>query len=523
MTQRSAPASFISSVLSTAPKGQQAGGNVPLPRSLAERLWQRFTTLRGRFIALVAVMVIITCATAVVIAVSSSRAYSDLSAIGDASIPSVDAAQAIIPYMEDIDARSADYLANTNLNDVHTCPIASTGQQAGVLSIHDCASHTIDADLQLVNRELFIAGQNASYAGGRTAIEQTQAGLEEYMADINLMRHEFTLAANKNDRNDPHMQQAYQAYVSATNVLHQRISPLTVDSAYTEPNLPSCTIDGQVLAAQEWPSGGIEQNMSCLSFISKSHLDTAYDDTVRFVGISLGLVFGLCIYSCIVIVWATWSMAATTHRLINTGLTCSLLIAILFTSIVLADFDSIYGHSGDFSVIKRDYDNVYSAAILKRYATTADADQARWLLALSFNDPAASQWSQDWQAKTQAVKTLIQTAESNAQSAPAGQKIQEKWNQYATLSGQVATLANGASNQQQLLAAESLHTHTTSQAVNDFIGAVDQFSMLNHNDYTGVFTTAKDRFALLTIWSTVAFLLLGLIGAWSIMRRLKDF
>ena len=342
-----------SSILSTAPKGQQAGGNVPLPRSLAERLWQRFTTLRGRFIALVVVMVIVTCATALVIAVSSSRAYSDLSAIGDASIPSVDAAQAIIPYMEDIDARSADYLANTNLNDVRTCSIASTGQQAGVptavldksarYSVHDCASHIIDADLQLVNRELFTAGQNASYAGGRTAIEQTQAGLEEYMADINLMRHEFTLAANKNEKNDPHMQQAYQAYVAATNVLHQRISPLTADTAYAEPKLPSCTIDGHVLAAQQWPSGGIEQNMSCLSFISKSHLDTAYEDTVKFVGISLGLVFGLCMYSCIVIVWATWSMAATTHRLINIGLACSLLIAIVFTSIVLADFDSTMG------------------------------------------------------------------------------------------------------------------------------------------------------------------------------------
>jgi hypothetical protein len=516
MVQR--PAEFISSVLSTAGQARPGGTSSTVPKSFAEKSWQRFMTLGGRFVTFASAVVGITCITALVIALSSSRAYGDLDTIGTDSIPSVEAAQAVIPYMEDIDARAADYLANTNTQNASSCIIASTGQQAGNLTPHDCADRIINADLILVNHELFTAGHNATFAGGRTAVEQTQAGLQGYVSAINQMRYEYGLAVNKNDPNDPHMQQAYQAYVSATNILHQHIT-LT---AYNEPDVPSCTINGQVLAAQVWPTGSIEQNMDCLSTISKSHLDAAYDDTVKFVGISLGLVFGLCIYSCIIIVWTTWNMASITHRVINPGLLAALLIALLFTGIVLADFDAMYGLNGDFAVIKYNYQTVYNAASLKRYAAAADADQARWLLALKFKDPHANERYQEWQADTHRVTTLLQTIATGTASAQANQllvRLHADWQQYNTVSAGI----NSAQTPSNVTNAETQHIAGAGQAINGFTSTVDRFSLLNYNSYATRFAAAKARLTLLTTWCAVAFLLSGLLGLWGITRKLKEF
>ncbi len=515
MTQR--PPTLVPSVIAPAMQVSTSPA-----RSFSERLWQRFATLRGRFTMLLSAIVVITCLTTLAIALSSIRAYSDLNTIGTESIPSISAAQIIIPYQEDIDAHAADYLANTSGNEQRLCVSSITGQQLGLLSVHDCASRIIDTDLLQINQQLFLAGQNISFPGARTALEQTQAGLEAYVADINLMRYEYSQAANHSDPNDPHMQQAYQASHAAQVVLLQQLSGRVVN----EPDLPSCMLDGQVLGPQTWPDEGIEKNMLCLSALGKPRLDTAYQDTVSFFGISLGIVFGLSIYSCIFIIWATWSMVTTTHKLFNLGLTVALLVTLFSTTIVLGDFDAIYGYKGDFSVIARAYNNVYTTGILEQESAQVQADQARWLEALSFHDPNANQWGQDGQAKSQQVATLLRTLSASSQpsqATPLLAKIQQDWSQYNAQAGQVAELANSAGSASSISQAESLHINGASAAFQTFTGDVQQLSALNKSDYAGIFADARDRLALLTTWWAIVFPVLGVIGAWGIVGRLKDF
>ena len=118
--------------------------------------------------------------------------------------------------------------------------------------------------------ELYLAGHNVAFTGEHTAIVQIEAGLEEYVSDINLMRREYLQVADTNNPADSHLRNAYHDAVAATNVLHQKITPLTTGANDTEAALPTCKVGTQTLSSQTWPGGGIEQNVGCLSAISKT-------------------------------------------------------------------------------------------------------------------------------------------------------------------------------------------------------------------------------------------------------------
>ena len=515
MTQTQRPPTLIPSVIAPA---IQTGASSS--RSLSARLWRGFTTLRGRFTTLLIAILVVTCLTAVAVAISSSRAFNDLNTISTKSIPGTTAAQNIVPYLEDIDAHAADYLANVSGTLPTQCVNGQTGQQLGQLSIHDCASKIIDTDLLKLNDQLFRASQNAPYPGFQTALEQTQTGLETYIADINLMRHEYSLA-NPSNPNDPHLQQAYQASRAAQTILLQQLPGSVAD----EHNLPSCTLNGQeVIGPQTWPNSGIETNMLCLSSLGKGQEDIAYQDTVSFFGISLGIVFGLSIYSCIFLVWTTWSMATITRKFFNLGLIAALLVVLFSTTIVLMDFDAIYGHNGYFSVVDNAYNNVYTAGTLQQEGTQAQANQARWLAALSFHDgTSASQWQQDEQSKSQQVTTTLHTLSTGSQSSqtlPLIAKIQQDWHQYTTQVGTVTQLAGSASS---LNAAENLYINEASPTFQTFILDVQQFSQANTSNYQGILNEAGDRLSQLTTLWAIIFPVLGVIGAWGVSRRLKEF
>ena len=465
------------------------------------------------------VLLCITVATAIATAIYSSRAYSDLTTIGNESIPSVDGAQAVVPAIEDAQAQAAIYLANASPNAVQPCLLNSSGQRLTVLTFHDCADRNIDADLLLANHELFLAGHNVSYPGGQTAIEQTQKGLEAYSASINLMRHDFNLATNKSNPGDPFMQQAYQAYSAATNLVRRSVGGPA--SAFSEADIPACTIAGVTLPAQAWPAGGIDQNMNCLSAINKVHLDIAYQDTVKFVGVGLGVTFGLTMYSCIFLFWATWSMASTVHRAFNPLLALALLFALIVTGVVLADFDTIYGHNGSFSIIETDYNSVYSTTNLKQAATIAESDEAHWLLALAFHDPSAVSLHQAWQSHMQAAQTSLQAILSGSQSPQNVQllnSIKQDWQRYDLQSSQVASTAP-----QDLHSAETICSGSASQALQQFTAGLNQFSATRHQDYASAFNDANGRLSSLTILCAITFPLLGLIGVAGILTRMREF
>ena len=519
MTQTQRPPTLIPSVI--APAIQTTAAATP-SRNLSARLWRGFTTLRGRFTTLLIAILIVTCLTAVAVAISSSRALSDLNTISKQSIPGTTAAQTIVPYLEDIDAHASDYLANPGGTPSIPC-ISQTGQQLGQLSIHDCASKIIDTDLLALNHQLFLASQNAPYPGFQTALEQTQTGLETYVANINLMRRDYSLA-NPNNPNDPHLLQAYQDSRAAQTILLQQLP----GNVAHEPHLPPCTQPGQgLLGPQTWPTRGVETNMLCLSSLGKQQEDSAYQDTVSFFGISLGIVFGLSIYSCIFLVWTTWSMATTTRKFFNLGLIAALVVVLFSTTIVLMDFDAIYGHNGYFSVVDNAYNNVYTAGTLQQAGTQAQANQARWLAALGFHDQtSANQWQQDAQNKGQQVANSLHNLSSRAsasQDASLIAKMQQDWSQYTTQVNTITRLANTAGNTNGLSAAENLHSNAASSTFQTFIRDIQQFSQANTNAYTNILSQAGERLSQLTTLWAIIFPILGVIGAWGVSRRLKDF
>jgi hypothetical protein len=502
------------------------------PMSYSERLWRFFTMLRGQFLSFIVALLFLAALTALIVAQSASRAYNDLGALGQESIPSVDAAQTIASTLEDANARAANYLLPSSLTASAPCVLATTGLSIGTLTTHECDSRDIDADLALVNSELYSASatHSTAYRGERTAIEQTQLGLEEYVADIDLMRYEFAQATNNTLPSDPHMQQAYNAYKAATSVLYQQVVPpsagYTLDAESVPLNLlPVCILNGQTFSPQQWTGGGIEQNVGCLSFIGKTHLDQAYQDTVKFVGISLGLIFGSCIYSCILLFWATWSMSATTHRLINPGLTLALLIALVFTGIALSDFNVMYGQRGDFAVIKNDYSLVYTVANVQRYSTAAQAAQERWLLALTFNNqPDAAIWQGEQAKDMQMATTLLRSIGQNVITPQADSlllSMQRNWKTYQAASTQVDAAAH-AGDAAAIAAADHLDSGQAEPAFRQFRASVLQFSQNTRADYSKAFTDTQGMFQLLTTWCALAFLLAGLIGAVGIAVRLRE-
>ncbi len=295
-----------------------------------------------------------------------------------------------------------------------------------------------------------------------------------------------------------------------------------------EPGLPSCTLNGQTLGPQTWPNAGIETNMLCLSALGKPRLDSAYNDNVSFFGVSLGLVFGSSIYCCIFLFWSTWSLISTTRKLFQPALILALLVALVSTGVVLADFGAIYGHNGYFSVIANDYNTVYTVGTLEQEGTQVQANQARWLAALSFHDfyPTADQWQQDVQAKSRQVETALQqfVASSHAsQNASLLAKLQQDWNSYSTQVQGVNQLASSTGDATVISKAESLHSNQASAAFQAFTSDIQQFSTGNTSDYQNIQNEASGRLAALTTWWAIIFPVLGIVGAWGISRRLKDF
>lgn len=84
-------------------------------------------------------------------------------------------------------------------------------------------------------------------------------------------------------------QKARQAYLDANNVLQKTITlQPTTNSAglpiFNEPVVPPCIVRGSSEPGTTWALGSIEDNINCLNEINKTHLDSAYDDTLSFLG-----------------------------------------------------------------------------------------------------------------------------------------------------------------------------------------------------------------------------------------------
>lgn len=500
-------------------------------------LWgQARKTLKGQFVVLAVGNSILALLLSLIVSQALQRASNDLDTINTGSIPSVDAAQAMAQYSEDIDAKAADYLATGALSATVSCVlVGSNGSSVnvGALTVHNCDDRNIDAEIILANQQLFEAAHNVTYPGERTAIERITAGFEEYVADITVMRHEYAQAKSVMDTQDVHLQSAYQEYLAASDVLHQRISrtPLkNVDGTFDldEPNAPTCAINGRVLNAQTWALGSVEDAITCLNAINKDHLDAAYSDTMSFLNTSTDIALACCILFWLLLMFTTWRMMATTHRIINSGLTLALLTSLVFGITILSFFGGMSGRHGAFGqMVKDDYDSIYAAALLKRYGTAANGDESRWLIAQAFgNQQEIEHWSQDWQTNTQQVMTLIKQAQANRTWPEEDQPladIQSSWNNYYAIDGQIRQKAQDKTDVNRVLDAETLSTGDSNRTFDTFSSAVDQLSKANSNHYQTTYADTQGRLSLYITLSLTLFPLMGLVAIWGVTRRLKDF
>ena len=517
-----APPSATASVL---PAGHAPGGKAK--RRRVATFWHSASkTLKGQFFVLATVGALLALVLALFTSQSVGRASLDLDTVASGSIPSVDAAQALGQYIDDIDAKAADYLATAALTSSEPCSLVgphNTTRDLGTKTVHDCDKLNIDAEIILTNQQLFNAAHNVTYPGESTAVQRITAGFEEYVGYMTVMEHEFDQVANKSDNNDPHFKAAYDAYRAASTVLHTHIQrqPNLDESA-----LPTCTIgvDGHTASPNQWVYGGIDDNIDCLSNINYTHLQGAYSDMQGFLGLTITFCIVLCLLFCALLIFTTLRMALITHRVINVGLSLALLAGIVFSLTVVNLFTGLAGDHGAFGqMVRDDYDSVFYADQLKRYGTNANADESRWLVALAFKDSEnANHWVTDWQTNTKQVERLIVRADSNRTWPEENQPVidmQYNWHTYTDIDGQIRQKAQAG----DLLAAEQLSTGKSNEAFGNFSNAVDALSKANYNHYYDTWHTTQSALNTYILLCALFFPLSGLLAVWGISRRLRDF
>ncbi|HEX7733884.1 MAG TPA: tetratricopeptide repeat protein [Ktedonobacteraceae bacterium] len=509
----------------------------------------KLRTLKGQFILHASLILLFAGLLTLIGANTFSRASSDLATIDSGSIPSVNYAQQITQDVETIDAQAADYLATAGLTATHLCSIPTDleGHMNNVaLTNHACDEQSIDAETVLANQTLFLAAHNVTYTGEQTAIERITIGLERYLADIHQMRVDFGLATSKTDPNDPYLKQAYQAYLSAGSILHDHIDLDTISAGqiHLDPEqiasgapLPNCKlVNKQEITPDQWTQAGLTTALDCLSSINHSYLDNAYDDSGNFLGSATAWIIILALLLGLLLVTGTGRMILRSHHILNLGLLAATLLSIIFSissTVLLTSLQgqSSQGHDSDGAftqLVQDDYQSVYFAAVLKRVATDANADESRWLIALEFNDQAnVSHWQNDWNQNKQQVADLIQQAKNNRTWTEEDQPLSlmdTNWNQrYLSDDDQIRSAAQNLGDPKRLLTAENISTGQSNQDFSDFTSAVDGLAQANQNHYNQTFASINSTLMVYFVLSLVFFPLTGLLALWGVAQRLKDF
>jgi len=178
-------------------------------------------------------------------------------------------------------------------------------------------------------------------------------------------------------------------------------------------------------------------------------------------------------------------------------------------------------------MVSEDYNSVYYAAQLKHYGTAANADESRWLIAQEFGDQAAADhWQQDWLDNTSRVTKLIILAQNNRTWPEEDQPLaamQTNWNSYHTIDGQIRAAARKMSDPQRIITAERISTGISNQTFGKFTDAIDQLSFVDRSHFDQTYTSEAANLTLYTTLGLVLFPLIGLVAAWGVSRRFKDF
>jgi hypothetical protein len=521
------------STLSTPPVSTTAQNMVRRSQFNTHVLLASLKTLKGQFMLLALLSLLLCLILALTQMQSFQEASNDLNTVANGSIPSIDAAQSMAQYMEDIDAKSADYLATAPLKTLAPCSVVGYATSVGNLSVHDCDDRTITAEITQANQELYLAAHNVTYPGERTAIDRIMAGFEEYIGDIAIMRSEYSQAKNVADSQDPHMLNARHAYQQANSVLNQHINQLPLSNPngsprFAETNIPTCQENGQTLAPQTWALSSIHTNLDCLSGINKAHLDAAYNQATSQMGSNLFFAIVGNVVLWLLLGYTMLRMTLITHRLVNLGLVLALAGSLILGIGVISHFAQLSGPHGDFSqMVNDDYNSVYDAALLKRYGTDANADESRWLIALEYNDQQdADHWAQDWRNNTAQVRTLISNAQKNQTWPEEIQPLaamQANWQKYYSIDGTIRSAATNMSDPQRILTAERISTGISNNTFGKFTDAIDALSQANRTHFNQTLQDTSSYLSFFMLACVIILPVLGLCAVWGVYQRLKDF
>ncbi len=101
--------------------------------------------------------------------------------------------------------------------------------------------------------------------------------------------------------------------------------------------------------------------------------------------------------------------------------------------------------------------------------------------------------------------------------------MQANWNSYFTIDRQIRAAARNTSDPQRIITAERISTGISNQTFGKFTDAIDQLSLVNRSYFNRTYASEATNLTLYTTLSLVLFPLIGLVAAWGVSRRFKDF
>ncbi len=498
------------------------------------RHWVR-TTLQGYFTVLGMSIVLLSLLHAYMSTAAVEEASNDLDQIVNKHVPIVDASQGMLQTVFDISTHAADYLMIAEPGAPEPCVIEALDRQVGTLSVHECIDRNIRAETMRFDIALYKAAHvptsSTEEKAAEPAIENIAAAFQEYMSLIDRMRYEYRQAKVKSDRHDQHIQRAYQAYRGATDVLHSEPSLSTSTRGSTlllAAGAPACTLDGKQVSAEDWLFGNMETVLRCLNNTTKEDLDAKYREVNNELHRSQSYVTVVALLLCSLLLVTAVRMAEVTHRRINVGLAIALLIGLGSSIAVLHKLNTLSAEGEGFArLVTHSYQSVYDAAHLKRYATAANADESRWLIATAFNDRAeAERWQTDWVAKTRKIRKDIEALKRNrrwpAEDEPLN-TLEQGWKTYYVLDAQIRAIAKDRADPNGLVKAERVSTEGSDVVFEGFIAAADRLQKINDEVFQQTRKQAEANISGAQTISMVLFPLAGLVAIWGISLRWKDF
>ena len=442
--------------------------------------------INGHFLIGMILIILVTGSIAYALVSMQINLKNNQSTMNSQTIPAIATTQQVQKDLETLDIQASDFLAAGDLTGQQGCTLA--GLKTTTMVTHQvCDTQEIDAETILLNQDLFAATNNRADADQQTLLERISIGIEGYLTDIHQMRVDYALATQKANLHDPHIQQAYQDYYNASQVLYNQISlpdpAISLHSnqiPFNSTGQSTCIIarESEPLPPDQWMQLGLLQTLDCLNNIDQTNLTETYtNQSSSFTGGTATLLYILFVS---VLVFYLFHMVRWTHRLVNLGLLAATLLGISLGYFNWNTLTEIPGNAYQ-QAIEHDYATISSTDQLQNTVLDARASESRWLLATLFKDKASAiTWNEAWQIDaTQIAMLQGQVQETNNLPAEAQYlaSVNNVWSNYTAIDAQIHTA-------QSFATAEHLKTEqasTTLDGLENILEQIIQDEQANYN------------------------------------------